>query len=169
MSFEQLFILLEDMFFSFIASFGFGSISNPPFKALLCAGALGAFGHSFRYFLMNMLGVHIVPASFLAALCAGFLAFFIAKKMHTLIEVFTFPAVLPMVPGVPAYNTMISLVKFLNAGSEFGHRYLEQVFYNGFLALFVLSALVLGILFPHLLFSRKCWQFPRKSRLKKNN
>lgn len=161
MSIEQVLLVAEDMLFSFIASCGFGSISNPPFRPLLVAGCLGAFGHGFRYFLLNFYGIHIVPASFLAALSAGFLAFFVARKMHTLIEVFTFPAVLPMIPGVPAYNTMISLVKFLNASPEAGHEYLVQVFHNGFLALFVLSALVLGILCPHLLFSRKCWKFTR--------
>ncbi len=161
MSTAQVLLVFEDMFFSFLAAFGFGSLSNPPFKALVCAGFLGAFGHGLRYFLINMCAVHMVPASFLAALCVGFSAFFVAKKMHTLVEVFTFPAVLPMIPGIPAYNTIISLVKFLNASQDAGHQYLEQVFYNGFLALFILSALVLGILFPYLLVSKKCWAIPR--------
>jgi uncharacterized membrane protein YjjB (DUF3815 family) len=160
MNTAQVLLVLEDMFFSFLAAFGFGSLSNPPFKALVCAGLLGAFGHGLRYFLITVYAVHIVPASFLSAVCVGFLAFFIAKKMHTLVEVFTFPAVLPMIPGIPAYNTMISLVKFLNASQD-THRYLEQVFYNGFLALFILSALVLGILCPYLLMSKKCWVITR--------
>lgn len=162
MSTAQVFLVLEDMFFSFIASCGFGALSNPPFRGLLAAGCLGAFGHGFRYFLLNFCGLHIVPASFLAALGIGFLAYFAAQRMQMFIEVLTFPAVLPMIPGVPAYNTMISLVKFLNASPESGHGYLVQVFYNGFLALFVLSALVLGILCPHLMFSRRCWEFTRR-------
>lgn len=153
--------IVEDMFFSFLAAFGFGSLSNPSFKALVCAGFLGAFGHGLRSVLINMYAIHIVPASFLAAVCVGFLAFGTAKKMHTLVEVFTFPAVLPMIPGIPAYNTIISLVKFLNASQDAGQQYLEQVFYNGFLALFILSSLVLGILFPYLLMSKKCWCIAR--------
>lgn len=160
-------LVFEDMFFSFLAAFGFGSLSNPPFKALVCAGFLGAFGHGLRYVLIHMYAIHIVPASFLAAVCVGFLAFGTAKKMHTLVEVFTFPAVLPMIPGIPAYNTIISLVKFLNASQNAGQQYLEQVFYNGFLALFILSALVLGILFPYLLMSQKCWRIARHEREKK--
>lgn len=167
MSTAQFLLVLEDMFFSFWAAFGFGSLSNPPFKALVYAGFLGAFGHGLRYFLINMYAIHIVPASFLAAVCVGFLAFLTAKKMHTLVEVFTFPAVLPMIPGIPAYNTIISLVKFLNASQDTGHQYLEQVFYNGFLALFILSALVLGILCPYLLMSKKCWVIARHAHDKK--
>ena len=167
MSMEHAWLIFEDMFFSFLAAFGFGSISNPPFKALLAAGFLGAFGHGLRYFLMNVCLLHIVPASFLAAFCLSFCGFLHCQKMHILLEVFTFPAILPMIPGIPAYNTIISLVKFLNAKQGTGHVFLEQVFYNGFSALFILSALVLGILFPYLLMSEKCWAISRQACRKK--
>lgn len=164
MNTAQLLLIVEDMFFSFIAAFGFGSISNPPLKGLVAAGCLGALGHGLRYLLMNFLGVHIVPASFFSALCVGFLGFACARKMGMITEVLTFPAALPMIPGVPAYNTMISLVKFLDAGQNAGHEHLVGVFSNGFLALFVLSSLVLGILCPYLLFSSVCWQNTRRRK-----
>ncbi len=161
MSFHFILLLLQDMFFAYIAAFGFGSISNPPFKALCAAACLGALGHGFRFFLINVYAINIVPASFSAAVCTGFLALLVAIKMRTPVEVFTFPAMLPMIPGIPAYNTMIYLVKFLSAEKSQAEVYLVKVFQNGFLALFILSALVLGILFPLLLFRRKCYSMTK--------
>ena len=167
MSMEHAWLIFEDMFFSFLAAFGFGSISNPPFKALLAAGFLGAFGLWFAVFFNERMFASYRSRFFSGCVLFEFCGFCIAKKMHILLEVFTFPAILPMIPGIPAYNTIISLVKFLNAKQGTGHVFLEQVFYNGFSALFILSALVLGILFPYLLMSEKCWAISRQACRKK--
>ncbi|MDD2967873.1 MAG: threonine/serine exporter family protein [Desulfovibrionaceae bacterium] len=162
MSLGLSFALLHDAFFAAIAAAGFGSIANPPLKALAAAAILGAVGHGLRFYLMHALAMHSIPASFLGALSAASLAYAVALKLRFPIEVLTFPAILPMVPGIPAYTSMLMLIKFLRCTDEVqAQEYLLAVWRNGFSALFILSALVAGMVMPMLLLHRTSQRMTR--------
>ena len=155
MSLSLCFALLQDAFFAAVAAAGFGSIANPPLKALAAAAGLGATGHAVRFYLVHALAMHTIPASFLGAFAAAMLAYAVASRLRVPLEVLTFPAILPMVPGIPAYTTMLMLIKFLRCTEEAqAQEYLLAVWRNGFSALFILSALVVGMVMPMLLFHR---------------
>lgn len=64
---------LQDAFFAAIAAIGFAAISNPPRRAYLYCALIAAAGHSTRFLLMNesLTGMHIVPATSIAALIVG--------------------------------------------------------------------------------------------------
>ena len=92
--------------FAAVAAIGFAIISNPPRKAILISAFLAAVGHGLRYFLMHahLFTMDIATASFFAAVSIGLLAIPFAKAIHCPAEVFSFPSLLPMIPGMFAYG-----------------------------------------------------------------
>lgn len=153
--------VIGDGFFAAIAAIGFAIISNPPRKALFISAFLAAVGHGLRYFLMHAPYIewNIISSSFFAALSIGLLALPFAKAIRCPAEVFSFPSLLPMIPGMFAYKAVQALAKFIVCtGYEESMIYIETFFRNGITTLFVLFALVVGVsisifLFPKLAFS----------------
>lgn len=153
--------VIGDGFFAAIAALGFAIISNPPRRALAISALLAAVGHGLRYFLMHASWIewNIISSSFFAALSIGLLALPFARAIRCPAEVFSFPSLLPMIPGMFAYKAVQALAKFIGCtGYEDSMMYIEVFFRNGMTALFVLFALVVGasipiFLFPKLVFS----------------
>lgn len=161
-----------DGLFAAVAAIGFAIISNPPRKALFICAFLAAVGHGLRYYLMHdiFFMMNIASASFFAALSIGILAIPFAKYVHCPAEIFAFPSLLPMVPGMFAYNTIIALTKFLQATEEsMVQQYIVAFFRNGATTLFVMFALVVGASVPIFIFHRKSFSTTRLiGRLKPN-
>ena len=103
-----LFNILQDGFFAAIAAIGFASISNPPRQAYKYCALIAALGHATRYVLThNAYGeMHLIGASFIASLVIGVLTVFLAPRAKCPAETFSFPALLPMIPGMYAYRTI---------------------------------------------------------------
>lgn len=106
-----LFNILQDGFFAAIAAIGFASISNPPRQAYKYCALIAALGHATRYVLThNAYGeMHLIGASFIASLVIGVLTVFLAPRAKCPAETFSFPALLPMIPGMYAYRTIEAL------------------------------------------------------------
>ena len=98
--------IFSDGLLAAVAGIGFGAISNPPRMALKYCGLIAAFGHMTRYCMINLGGMHIVPASLAGAFVVGLLAIICAKRVKCPPETFAFPALLPMIPGIYAYKTI---------------------------------------------------------------
>lgn len=146
MSMDFLTSLLADGFFAAVAATGFIVISNPPWKAIPVAAGLAAIGHGLRFALLANTSVDIVLATALSAFIIGLLSMFFAKKIHCPPEVFAFPSVLPMIPGMFAYKTILSTMAFLEAsGEEEMAAHISRIFENGLKAVFILLAIVVGI------------------------
>ncbi len=162
--------LLQDGFFAAIAAIGFAVISNPPKKAVLVSALLAAVGHAVRYYLLNVLNFDLTSASIFAAFSIGMLSIFFAKKIYCPAEVFAFPALLPMIPGMFAYKTILSLLKFLQSHEgALRETYLSDTFFNGFTALFAIIALVVGVAIPLFLFHTQSFMMTRMSRVRTQN
>ena len=156
--------LFLDGLFAAVAAVGFAIISNPPRKTLLISAILAAIGHSSRYLLMNLpfFETNIASASFVAALLIGCLALPFAHWVRVPVEVFTFPSLLPMIPGVFAYRSIQSLTKFLgSSNSADSQQYINLFFYNGLTTVFVLAALVVGIAIPFFIFRKQTFSVTR--------
>lgn len=157
--------LVLDGVFAAMAAVGFGAVSNPPLRALGAAALIAAAAHAFRFWLLHATAVHIIPASFLAALITGLLSLWAAHRLHCTMETINFPAILPMIPGIPAYKTMLMLVKFMRCTDPVeAQALLTSAFHNGFTALFILSALVTGMLIPRMLLQKYSLMMTRGSR-----
>lgn len=158
---------MEDAFFAAVAGTGFAIISNPPLRTLSVCALLAAVGHSLRFCLMSVDGLqtHICMASFLAALCIGFLAVFFSLRQGVSVEVYAFPSLLPMIPGMYAYRTMHALTAYLNSSDEAtALHYINLFFFNGLTAVFVLCLLVIGAVIPMFLLGRLRFSSNRKRR-----
>lgn len=164
--------ILLDGLFAAIAAIGFAIISNPPCKAFIVCPILAAVGHGLRYFLLNCSFIHmdISTASFFAALCIGLLAIPFAQIIHCPAEVFSFPSLLPMIPGMYAYRSVLALTKFIQTSdSQESLDYVMQFSYNGITATFILFALVVGTAIPIFLFSKQSFSATRLLNKIKNH
>ncbi|MDR0536732.1 MAG: threonine/serine exporter family protein [Tannerellaceae bacterium] len=156
--------IIQDALFAAIAGMGFGAISNPPLKAFPYIALLAATGHSFRYTLMEYVGIDIALASLAASLLIGFGSLWLGGKSKYPITVPAIPALLPMVPGKLAYNTVFSIIMFLqtiNVPEEHG-KYLYMLMDNGFLSLTIIFFLALGVAVPIAIFPKKAYSLTRR-------
>lgn len=138
--------LLLDAVFAALAGMGFGAISNPPKRLLFVSGILAALGHSLRYFLMAACGLDIVSATLFGAFAIGLGGYVAGQLSGNPSEVFSFPALLPFVPGMKAYYAVLALLRLLRSGGEGAEvqTCIYEFFSNALVAGFVLVAIVVG-------------------------
>ena len=156
--------ILEDVFFAALAAIGFAIISNPPRQSLLVSALLAAIGHGIRFFLMHSSFFlwNICPASFIASLSVGFLSILFARYIRVPAEVFAFPSLLPMIPGMYAYRIVQSLLEFMRCSDESrAIHYIYLFFFNGMTTLLVLIGLVLGAALPIFIFKKVSFSVTR--------
>jgi len=159
---ELIRLIIIDGVLAAIAAIGFAVISNPSSKAILVSAILAAIGHSLRFFLIKY-GLEISVATFIAASCIGLLSIFFARIIHCPAEVFSFPSLLPMIPGLFAYRTILSLIKFMQSTDAIKNQgFIMDFFHNGMTTLFILLALVVGVSLPVLLFPKLSFSVTRK-------
>ncbi len=168
MTLDIIIAVILDGIFAAVAAIGFAVISNPPRKALRGCAILAAVGHGLRYFLINQLGLDITTASLFAAFSIGLLSLWFADRIHCPAEVFAFPSLLPMIPGMFAYKTILGLMKFLTtpAAETQNAEIIADIMRNGLTTLFVLFALVLGVALPMFLFHKQSYMMTRLFRPK---
>lgn len=131
----SLFSLIENFFFSFLATVGFSIFFNSPIKSLIPAGAIGGIGWTVYMILFDLSG-NAILANFFAAALISLLSEILARKMKYPAIIFVIPGMLPLIPGLSLYNTMLSLVEgnYTNAMSI------------GTNALFVSASIAMGVL-----------------------
>lgn len=141
---------VEDIIFSAIAAIGFGSISNVPTTAFKGNAMLGAIGHLTRDILIKVFGMHIAFSSFFGALIIGFIAPKLGRRWRIPASVLAYPALLPMIPGMYAYNTVVGLMNILDArkNEELFHHAFYTFAHSGIVCLVVILMLVIGVLVP---------------------
>ena len=157
--------ILLDGLFAALAATGFAIISNPPRRAIMISAFLAAVGHGLRYFLIHsdLFGMRITIASFFAAFIIGIISIGFAKRIHCPAEVFSFPSLLPMIPGMYAYKTLLAINRLLHSESGGATEYIINIFQNGLTAVFILFALVLGVSIPVFLFHKPSFSIPMRS------
>lgn len=154
--------ILLDGLFAAIAATGFAVISNPPRKAVLVSAFMAAVGHGLRFYLLQSDALDLATASFIAAFAIGLMSIFFAKIIHCPAEVFSFPSLLPMIPGMFAYKTILALMKFLQCKDEMmAMSNLLEIFRNGVTTVLVLAGLVVGAAIPLFIFYKQSFQMTR--------
>ena len=159
---ELIYTLLGDAFFAAVAALGFAVISNPPKRAILISALLAAVGHALRFYLMTHTSLNLPTASFFAAFTIGMFSMLAAKLIHCPAEIFSFPSLLPMIPGMYAYKTILSLLRFMEAKTpQLQQQLVVDIFQNGLTSLFVMFALVIGVSLPLFLFHKQSFMMTR--------
>ena len=131
------------------AGLGFGVLFNAPVRALLPIWFGGFVAGLVKFSILHSAaGAGVIAGSFAAALTVGFISLLIAYLLHVPPLIFAIPSVIPLIPGVFAYRTMLGLIKLTGAiGSDYTQMLSETV-YNGVTTLFVIMALSLGVTIP---------------------
>ena len=156
-------LILIDAALAAIAAIGFAVISNPSRKAIAVSALLAAIGHGLRFALIHSGKLDISLATFVAASCIGLLSILFARMIHCPAEVFSFPSLLPMIPGLFAYRTILGLIKFMRTTDAVkAQGFMMDFFHNGLTTTFILFALVVGVSLPVLFFPKTSFSVTRK-------
>ncbi|MCD7974004.1 MAG: threonine/serine exporter family protein [Candidatus Azobacteroides sp.] len=168
---ELLFTLLRDIGLSFVVAVCWGILFGSPKKVLLAAGLLGGFGHGLRFILL-LLDIGLISSTLIASVLIGLCGIYVAHTIHHPPVVFTMPACITMIPGLYAYRTMLSGIKFTEAGIINEDPYLlTEMMHNLMVTVSLLFTLAIGISVGVLLFRKRSTReisFIRK-RSKSNN
>ena len=142
-------LILEKGFFAAIAALGFAAVGNPSKAAFRYVPIIAFLGNALRFSLMTYAGMNIAIATFLASVFAGFIAVGFAYHARYPIEVFAFPALLPMIPGQFAYRSILGTIRFMESTQEVAQeQYLPGIFSNLITALLTMFALGVGVAIP---------------------
>lgn len=127
--------LIINFIFSFLATVGFSIFFNSPLKSLIPSGIIGGIGWTI-YSILFHISENAILANFFAATMVSLLSEILARKMKYPAIIFAIPGILPLIPGLGLYNTMLSLVegKYNDAMSI------------GTNALFVSASIAMGVL-----------------------
>lgn len=107
---------MEQIVLSFITSIAPAVVFNTSRRNLVWAGLSGVIGWIIYIFLFERTG-DVILSVFAGALGIGIYSETMARFLKTPATVYTLPGIFPIVPGVPAYNTIEYIVKqdILNA------------------------------------------------------
>lgn len=145
--------LVQDMFLAAIPAVGFGMLFNVPPRVLPFCALGGALGHGSRFALIQWAGMPVEWATLLAASLVSFLAIYAAQRLRAHPKVFTVASMIPMVPGVAAYTTVLAIVQINQQG--FTDELLKTAVQSGLRTVFVVGALAVGLAAPGLLLYRR--------------
>ena len=101
--------IIINIVFSYVASVGFALTINVPHRALNLAGVSGTVGWMVCWFITKALMGRML-SNLIGAFVIGILGLFFARIKKCPVTVFNIPALVPLVPGVPAYQAVRALV-----------------------------------------------------------
>lgn len=160
--------ILLDGLLAALAAIGFAAVSNPPKQSFIYVPILAALGHMLRFSLMTYWGVDIALATFFASVLIGGVGIYFAYIARFPSEVFAFPALLPMIPGMYAYRSLLGMIRFMETSDPaLKEAFLPQIFSNAITAIFTMFALGVGVAIPLFLFYRASFRMTRDKRMQK--
>jgi len=148
-------VILEKAVWFGLAALGFATLFNVPVRTMFSVFLIAALGGVLKTALMQQ-NVNIVAATLAAAIVVGMLCIPAAHNRHSPPMVFAIPSVIPMVPGVLAYRTVIGLIKL--AGTlpvEEYNKMMAETVNNGLKTIFVLMSLAGGVAIPMMVVLKK--------------
>lgn len=149
--FSALSLIPHDSYFSYaiaasVASMGFSAMFNIPRK-LLGVVAVGAMiSVCTRNFLNLELGAGPIIGSFMGALVVSTIALKAVHWLHVPGHVITIPSVIPMIPGVLMYRSLLGFADVSTSAEA-----INVAFSNGVTAVLIVLGISLGVAIPNIL------------------
>lgn len=144
--------LLETAALAAVPAVGFGMAFNVPARILCWCALGGALGRTLRFGLVEA-GIPVAWGTLLAAAAVSFLGVWAAQRLRAHPKVFTVAAVIPMVPGVPMYKTLLALSQMQRNGVT--NDLLSTALSEGLNVTFIVAALAVGLAVPGLFVYRR--------------
>jgi uncharacterized membrane protein YjjB (DUF3815 family) len=130
-----------------VPAVGFGMSFNVPARILGWCALGGALGRGLRY-LLTQAGLPAAWGTLVAAAAVSWLGVWAAQRLRAHPKVFTVAAVIPMVPGVAMYRTLLALSQMERAGVN--DELLTTALAQGLEVTFIVAALAVGLAVPGL-------------------
>jgi uncharacterized membrane protein YjjB (DUF3815 family) len=137
------------------AAVGFGILFNVPPKTLFAIWVGGAIAGLVKFTVLSLsAGTSVIHSSFFAAFAAGAFSILIAHPRREPPLIFAIPSVIPLVPGVFAYKTMIGFIRLSESVGDNYSLILSQTVHNGVITLFIIMSIAIGVAIPMNVLSR---------------
>ncbi|MBE3022150.1 threonine/serine exporter family protein [Campylobacter sp. RM13119] len=163
--FELFLATMIDALFAAVAGLGFAYASSPPAKTLAFSALIAAISHASRFLILQMQILNITVATLIASFLAGILGMFFAKRLKVPAEIIAFPALLPMVPGIYAYKSILALFSFIKSDDASEKTNLLIIFFdNALTTAGVAIAMGVGVSITLLLFYEQSLMITRGAR-----
>jgi len=149
------FEIIEKAVWAGIAALGFGLLFNIPKQVIFTVFVLGFLAGVVKFISLDF-GYSVITATFFASLFVGIISIPFAYKVNKPIVVFSIPSIIPMIPGFYAYKTILGIMKFtfVKTTNSDHELLLNSIFSNGFMVLFILFAITVGVSAPMLLLGK---------------
>jgi uncharacterized membrane protein YjjB (DUF3815 family) len=108
MSLLDLVPYIREFILAAVATLGFGLLFNVPRRTLLACCLTGGTGRMIRLIAISA-GISLEAGSFIGAMVVATMGYIFARIYHTPRTIFTVTGVIPMVPGVPAFTSMLQM------------------------------------------------------------
>ncbi len=117
-----------------VATMGFGLLFSVPRRTLVACGLTGAIGRTVRLLAVNM-GASMAGGSFIGAVAVALAGLWLAHVYQTPRTIFTVTGVIPMIPGIPAFSTML----------EFAAGHTDEGIVDAVETILIIGALAMGL------------------------
>ncbi|WP_323841560.1 MULTISPECIES: threonine/serine exporter family protein [unclassified Moraxella] len=144
--------LIYDVLLSSVITLGWCLMFALPSRYIIYCLIMTSLGFGTKTLMVNH-GVHLAVATFFGAMLASFLGVWFAQRFRLPPKALIVPSVICLMPGIAAYKAMVSMVQIGYFG--FNMTLFTTMMSYFFDATFVISALVLGLSIPGILFYRK--------------
>ncbi len=146
--------LIEAMFWAAIAALGFAIIFQVPRRFLFYTAFLGAVGVGAKVILLDN-NLNLVASSLAGATLVGFGGYWLSTRYMTPSALFSVPGVIPLVPGGIAFQSLLTLIRAVEAGPESAEALFVLFAFEAITTGLVILVLGFGISFPFLLLRRQ--------------
>ena len=144
-----------------ISAMGFSMIFNIERRLLWVVALGGIVAVCTRNFVNFELGYGPVIGSFMGGLVVSLIAVKAVHWFHVPNHVLTIPSVIPMIPGVLMYRSMLPLINMRGVVGE-----VTLAFSNGITSALIILCIALGVAIPNI-FARRYIAKDRRRRLKR--
>lgn len=144
--------LISDILLSCAITLGWCLMFTLPSRYIIYCLIMTALGFGAKSIMVNM-GVHLAVSTFFGSMLASFLGVRFAQRFRLPPKALIVPSVICLMPGIPAYKAMVSMVQIGYFGFDMSLFVVMMSYF--FETIFVISALVLGLSIPGILFYRR--------------
>lgn len=144
--------LLRNMALAAVPAVGFALVFNVPARVLKFCAMGGALGFGLRFVLVKS-GLPIEWATLLTAGLVSFWGVWCAQRLRAHPKVFTVAAMIPMVPGVPFFTTLLALMEIQHRG--YTPELMSTAVSAAIKTFLIVNALAVGLALPGLLLYRR--------------
>jgi uncharacterized membrane protein YjjB (DUF3815 family) len=142
------------MLWASIGALGFAVLFQVPRHCLPFCAALGALGYGARTLLLNS-SVDLILCSFAGAVLVGFAGYGLSIRYRVPSTLYTVPGIIPLVPGSIAFQSMVTLIRAIDAGPDGASTLLMSAAFDALTAGLIIFSIGVGISTPFLLFRRQ--------------